>query len=324
MKEMVNLLWVENLKKHFKTSYGIVKAVDGIDFTIKSGEIFGLVGESGSGKSTAGHVIVGIYTPTVGRILFKDQDISVPAIKRPKRLKREIQMVFQDPASSLNPKKTIKDIVGLPLKVHGLVNSKEELEEKAAKALEMVELPPEELMYRHPADLGGGEKQAVSIARAISTNPSFVILDEPTSALDVSIQAKIIKALMKIQKDLNLSYLFITHDLSLMRNVASMVAIMYLGKIYEQAPTGMFFYNPLHPYTKMLLSSIPVLTDEENKMKPKKVAPKGEIPSAVNIPPGCRFHTRCPFTMDICKVKEPNFVMVEPGHHVACHLYNQK
>ena len=320
MDKNEDLLIVENLTKHFKTSFGVVRAVDGINFKVKLGETFGLVGESGSGKSTTGYVIMGIYTPTSGKILFKSKDISMHAKKRPKYLKKDLAIVFQDPASSLNPTKTVKDVVGLPLKVHELVNNRDELDQRAAELLEAVELPPKDFMQRRPRDLGGGERQAVAIARAIATNPSLIVLDEPTSALDVSIQAKIMKVLMRLQQKLNLSYLFITHDLSLMRNVASRVAIMYLAQIVEFAPTHMFFQNPLHPYTEMLLSSVPVLTDEEEKLKPKEVTSRGEIPSSINPPPGCRFHTRCPFVMDICKVKEPTFVVAEPGHHVACHL----
>jgi peptide/nickel transport system ATP-binding protein len=320
MDKYEDLLVVDNLTKHFKTSFGVVRAVDEVSFRVKPGETFGLVGESGSGKSTTGYVIMGIYTPTSGKIFFKGKDISVHAKKRPKHLKKEMAIVFQDPASSLNPTKTVKDIVGLPLKIHGLIKNADELEQRVAELLEAVELPAKDFMQRRPRDLGGGEKQAVAIARAIATNPSFIVLDEPTSALDVSIQAKIMKVLMRLQQELNLSYLFITHDLSLMRNVASRVAIMYLAKIVEFAPTAMFFQKPLHPYTQMLLSSVPVLTDEEEKLKPKEVISRGEIPSSINPPPGCRFHTRCPFASEICKTKEPTFTMVEPDHYVACHL----
>jgi len=319
VKKAEDLLVVENLTKHFKTSFGVVRAVDGINFKVRPGETFGLVGESGSGKSTTGYVIMGIYTPTSGKVIFKGKDISTHAKRRPKHLKKDLAIVFQDPASSLNPTKAVRDIVGLPLKVHALVNNDEELGEKVAELLKAAELPPEDFMNRRPRDLGGGERQAIAIARAIATNPSFIVLDEPTSALDVSIQAKIIKVLMRLQRELNLSYLFITHDLSLMRNVASRVAIMYLAQIVEFAPTRMFFQNPLHPYTQMLLSSVPVLTDEEEMLKPKEVTSRGEIPSSIRPPPGCRFHTRCPFAMDVCKVKEPTFVMVESRHHVACH-----
>jgi peptide/nickel transport system ATP-binding protein len=320
MEKAMDLLVVENLRKYFQTSFGLVKAIDGISFGVRVGETLGLVGESGSGKSTTGYVVIGIYKPTSGRLTFRNEDITIHAKRRPKNLKREMQIVFQDPASSLNPTKSVREIVGLPLRIHSLVHDNKVMDQKVAELLKAVELPPEDIMHRRPKDLGGGEKQAVAIARAISTNPSLLVLDEPTSALDVSIQAKIIKVLMKLQRELNLSYLFITHDLSLMRNVASRVAIMYLGKIVELAPARMFFENPLHPYTKMLLSSVPVLTEEEEMLKPKETKSRGEIPSSINPPPGCRFHTRCQFAKDICKVKEPKFLMIEPEHYLACHL----
>jgi oligopeptide/dipeptide ABC transporter ATP-binding protein len=315
-----DLLVVENLTKHFKTSFGVVRAVDAINFKVKPGETFGLVGESGSGKSTTGYVIIGIYTPTSGKIIFKGEDVSVHAKRRPKRLKREMAIVFQDPASSLNPTKTIKDLVETPLRIHGLAKNRDERSKRVVELLEAVELPPKDFMQRRPRDLGGGERQAVAVARAIATNPSFIVLDEPTSALDVSIQAKIMKVLMKLQQELNLSYLFITHDLSLMRNAASRVAIMYLAQIVEYAPTPVFFQNPLHPYTQMLLSSVPVLTDQEEMLKPRGVPSRGEVPSAINPPPGCRFHTRCPLANETCRSTAPTFVMVEPDHYVACHL----
>jgi len=320
MDKSENLLVVENLTKHFKTSFGVVRAIDEINFTVKPGETFGLVGESGSGKSTTGYVIMGIYTPTSGKIIFKGNDISTHAKKRPKYLKKDLAIVFQDPASSLNPTKTVQDVIGQPLKVHGLVKSRDEYHKRVAELLDAVELPPEDFMNRRPRDLGGGERQAVAIARAIATSPSFIVLDEPTSALDVSIQAKIMKVLMKLQQELSLSYLFITHDLSLMRNVSSRVAIMYLAQIVEFAPTAIFFQNPIHPYTRMLLSSVPVLTDEEEKLKPKEVRSSGEVPSAINPPPGCRFHTRCPIASETCKTRQPAFIMVEPDHYVACHI----
>lgn len=315
------ILRVENLKKYFKTSYGIVRAVDGINFKVKEGELLALVGESGSGKSTTGFTIVGVYTPTSGKIIYKNQDISIPVEKRPKSLKKEIQMVFQDPASSLNPTKIVKDIVALPLKVHYNMKNNSDIESKVTELLETVGLPPEDYMYRFPWELGGGEAQLVAIARALAPNPSFLILDEPTSALDVSMQAKVLRAIMKIQKEFKLSIIFITHDLRVVRNIASRVAIMYLGKIYEIGSTQEVFHNPLHPYTKMLFSSIPVIDEEETKIKPKGIESVGEIPSATNPPPGCRFHTRCPFATNICKEKEPHFINVEKSHAVACHLY---
>jgi oligopeptide/dipeptide ABC transporter ATP-binding protein len=314
-----DLLTIQDLVKHFKTPHGVVRAIDGINLNIRVGETFGLVGESGSGKSTTGYVVMGIYTPTSGKIIFKGKDISVHVRKRPKNIKKEMAIVFQDPASSLNSTKTVNDIIALPLKVHKMFKKNDEADERVTELLEAVELPSEDFKYRRPRDLGGGERQAVAIARAIATNPSFIVLDEPTSALDVSIQAKVMKVLMRLQQELNLSYLFITHDLSLMRNISSRVAIMYLAQIVERAPTPVFFRKPLHPYTQMLLSSVPVLTEEEEKLKPKGITSRGEVPSAINPPPGCRFHTRCPLARQACKVKEPALVMVEPEHYVACH-----
>ena len=316
------ILEVENLKKYFEVSSGTVKAVDGVTFGIEEGETFGLVGESGSGKSTTGHVIVGIYKPTSGRILYKGEDISIPLKKRPIRLKKEIQMVFQDPRSSLNPMQTVKDIIELPLRIHMRHMSSRDREAKVKGLLEEVGLPPEDFMNRFPRELGGGESQLVAIARALASEPSLIVLDEPTSALDVSIQAKIINVLLRLQREYKLSYLFITHDLSVERNVSRRIAIMYLGKIYELAPTERFFINPAHPYTKMLLSSIPVITEDEERLKPKEIRSIGEIPSPMNPPSGCRFRTRCPLAYAKCSEVEPQFTEVEDGHYVACHLYS--
>jgi len=314
------ILTVKNLKKYFITAQGTVRAVDGVSFSVKSGETFGLVGESGSGKSTVAYTVMGIYNPTSGEILFKGVNISQGINKRPKSLKKELQIVFQDPGSSLNPKRTIQQTLELPLKVHGSSGT-EDCTSRVIELLRMVELPAE-YMYRYPRELGGGEKQMVAIARALATSPSFILLDEPTSALDVSVQAKIMNMLMRFQKEFDLSYLFITHNLSLMRNVASRVAIMYLGKICEVTSASEFFHTPLHPYTRMLLSSIPVITKEEEALKPKKIASRGEIPSPVNVPPGCSFHSRCPERMEICSKEDPSIVEVEEGHTVRCHLYH--
>ena len=308
----------KDLKKYFLTSRGTVKAVDGINFSVPEGEMLGLVGESGSGKSTVAYTIMGMYRPTAGEILFRGQDISREARKRPKALKKEIQIVFQDPGSSLNPRRSIKQILELPLKVHGLLINKSGTQQ-VERLLEMVELPLD-YMYKHTEAIGGGEKQMVAIARALATSPSFVVLDEPTSALDVSVQAKIINKLMQLQKELNLTYLFITHDLSLMRNVATRVAIMYLGKICEVASASEFFRNPVHPYTQMLLSSIPVVSEEEEHLKPQKVLSRGEIPSPVNVPPGCSFHLRCPVKKEFCSADDPEMVEVGADHIVRCHL----
>ncbi|MCS7126103.1 MAG: ABC transporter ATP-binding protein [Aigarchaeota archaeon] len=317
---MNELLVVKNLKKYFKTKFGLVKAVDGITFHINEGETFALVGESGSGKSTTGHMIVGMYAPTSGEIYYKMNNISVHASKRPKNITREIQVVFQDPASSLNPSRYIKDIIGTPLKVYNLIRNSTEVEQKVADLLENVELPPELYMYRKPRELGGGELQAIAIARALSTNPKLIILDEPTSALDVITQAKIINLLLNLQKKHNLTYLFITHDLAVVRNIASRVAVMYLGKIVETAPTIELFNHCRHPYSMMLFSSIPVISEDEKNLKPKKITSIGEIPSSLSIPPGCRFHTRCPYAEARCKVEEPSLKHINSGHIVACHL----
>ncbi len=314
------ILAVKGLKKYFATDEGTVRAVDGISFTINEGETFGLVGESGSGKSTTAYTLMGIYTPTAGEITYKDMDISTGVKKRPLSLKKDMQMVFQDPGSSLNPKRSIEQIIELPLQVHGI--AKEERRNRVIELLRMVELP-EDYLDRQPTKIGGGEKQMVAIARALATNPTFVTLDEPTSALDVSMQAKIINKLIEFQETLDLSYLFITHNLSLMRNVATRVGIMYLGKLCEVAPTGEFFSNPLHPYTKMLLSSIPVITSEEEAVKPDKVVSRGEIPSPVNVPSGCYFHPRCNECTERCMREDPPMVEVEPGHFVKCHTMSE-
>ena len=323
---ITDLLTVTGLKKYFtigqigivKRTPITVKAVDGISFEVREGETFGLVGESGSGKSTVAYTVVGMYQPTEGDIAFRGQSLFQGGKKRPRALRKEIQIVFQDPGSSLNPRRTIKDIISLPLRIH---QRDGDLLPRITRLLEMVELPADYL-YKYPQMVGGGERQMVAIARALATDPSFVILDEPTSALDVSIQAKIINVLLRLQREFRLSYLFITHDLSLMRNVASRVAIMYLGKICEIAEAVEFFRNPYHPYTQMLLSSIPVVSAAEEELKPKKITSRGEIPSPVNIPSGCSFHPRCPVGTDVCSSVDPIMVEVEPGHTVRCHLFS--
>lgn len=316
---MDELLVVEGLRKFFATSRGIVRAVQDVSFAIHPGETFGLVGESGSGKSTVAYMVMGMYRPSGGRILFKGQDITMPHARRPLALKKELQIVFQDPGSSLNPRRSVREILELPLRVHRLVDGRK-LRERVEELLSTVELPPD-YAEKYPRALGGGEKQMVAIARALATEPSLLVLDEPTSALDVSIQAKIINTLVRIQKERRLGYLFITHDLSLMRNIAHRVAIMYLGRIMELAPAQVFFERPLHPYTQMLLSSIPVISEEEERLKPEKIVSTGEIPSPVNLPPGCVFHPRCREAREVCRREEPGMREVEVGHLVRCHLY---
>jgi peptide/nickel transport system ATP-binding protein len=312
-----DLLIVENLKKFFVTSRGTVRAVDDVSFTAKEGETLGIVGESGSGKSTVAYTIIGLHAPTDGRITFDGNDMSTGISNRSRLLKSSLQIVFQDPGTSLNPRRTIEQILSLPLQVHG-VGTRRSRRNDIIELLERVELPADYL-FKSPHMLGGGERQMVAIARALATDPRLVILDEPTSALDVSIQAKIINMLCGFQDDMKLTYLFITHDLSLMRNVASRVAIMYLGKIYELAPTDEFFERPLQPYTKMLLSSIPVVLPEEEAIKPSLIVSEGEIPSPVNVPPGCGFHTRCSEMGEDCDADEPQLVEVKEGHFVRCH-----
>ena len=326
MKQIRNnsILKIEKLKKYFNIGKDKkcpinVRAVDGVDLEINYGETLGLVGESGSGKSTIAYTVIGIYCPTSGQIWFKGQNIGVKASKRPLSFKKEIQIVFQDPGSSLNPRQTIEKILALPFGLHTQI-TKSQIREEMVELLNKVELSSDYLT-KYPSSIGGGEKQMIAIARALVSNPSLIVLDEPTSALDVSVQAKIINKLMDLQKKMQLTYLFITHDLSLMRNIADRVAIMYLGKICEVADTNTFFEKPLHPYTKMLISSVPVIFEEEEELKPKKIIYTGEIPSPVNIPSGCSFHPRCPYKMNICLEEEPELLEIFTGHLVRCHLF---
>ncbi|GAB4118159.1 MAG: dipeptide ABC transporter ATP-binding protein [Candidatus Caldatribacteriota bacterium] len=328
MKHILNnkILKIEKLKKYFnigkvKNDFIYVRAVDGVDLEINYGETLGLVGESGSGKSTIAYTVVGMYYPTSGKILFKGENIGMEISRRSISSKKDIQIVFQDPGSSLNPKQTIDRILSLPLKIHTHLNKKQ-IQEKIIELLEKVELSTEYL-YKFPPSIGGGEKQMVAIARALAPNPSLVVLDEPTSALDVSVQAKIINKLIDLQREMKLTYLFITHDLSLMRNVANRIAIMYLGKICEVAKAVTFFEKPLHPYTQMLISSVPVISQEEENLKPKKVVSIGEIPSPVNIPSGCNFHLRCPYKMPVCSKLDPEMIEISSEHLIRCHLYTK-
>jgi len=323
------ILNLDNVKKYFPVRHGFlqrvtayVKAVDGITLSIKEREILGLVGESGSGKSTLGYTIAGIYRLTAGKIIFKGEDLATWQHRDVHAIRKKLQIVFQDPGSSLNPRRTIAQTLELPLKVHRLGTRRERLE-KLRELMQKVELP-EEYLYKYPRALSGGQRQRVAIARALAVEPEFVILDEPTSALDVSVQAKIVRLLLSLAKESNLTYLFITHDLSLMRNIANRVAIMYLGKICEVGPTEDVFLKPLHPYTKMLISSIPVVSEEEESLKPERIFAQGEIPSPVNIPRGCRFRTRCPEGRETCSQVEPEIRKVEPGHFVSCHLFSDQ
>ena len=317
------LLTLKNLKQYFPVGKDrFVRAVDGGGLTLHPGGVLGIVGESGSGKSTIAYTVMGMYGMTGGEIDFEGEVFTKETKrKRSMKFRREAQIVFQDPGSSLNPYQDVRSILSLPLKVHKVV-PKNEIDDKILEILEMVELPAD-FMYKSPNSIGGGEKQLVSIARALCCNPKFIILDEPTSSLDVSIQAKIINMLIKLKKEQNLTYMFITHDMGVMRNVSNRVAIMYLGKICEIAPTETFYRNPLHPYTQMLLSSIPVVSEEDETIKPKAVECVGEIPSPVNVPTGCSFHTRCPYKCERCTKEDPVMREVEPGHTVRCHLIDK-
>lgn len=315
------ILVLKDLKKYFpidKTHF--VRAIDGVNLSVNKGEILGLVGESGSGKSTIAFTVLGMYSPTSGQIIFDGEDVGLSK-KRSMKFKKSVQIVFQDPGSSLNPFQDIRQILSLPLIVHNIA-PKKQIDKKILEVLEMVELP-KNFISKSPNSIGAGEKQLVSIARALCCDPKFVILDEPTSSLDVSIQAKIINMLLKIYKKRSMTYMLITHDLSLMFNLSTRVAILYLGKICEIAHTEVFYSNPMHPYTQMLLSSIPVISEEDEALKPKKVISTGEIPSPVNIPKGCGFNTRCIYKMDICTEEDPFIREVSPEHFVRCHLFSQ-
>ena len=317
------ILEIKDLKKYFPLANGkTVKAVDGVSMKLFKGETLGLVGESGCGKSTIAYTVVGMYGATDGEALYKGTNLAAKGYKRTLEQKGEIQIVFQDPGSSLNSRRTIEKSMEVPLDIHDKM-PKAKKQERIESLLEMVGLP-KEYKNKMPRNIGGGERQLVSVARALATNPELIILDEPTSALDVSVQAKVINTLIDLQKQLEISYLFITHDLSLMRNVATRVAILYLGRLCELAPTAEFFRAPLHPYTQMLLSSIPVATEEEEAIKPEQIISQGEIPSPVNAPKGCTFHTRCKDCMEICKTKPPVMVEVGPEHFVCCHKYAEK
>ena len=315
-----DVLVIEHLKKYFPTKDKdkFVKAIDDVSFTVRENEVVGLVGESGSGKSTTAYSVIGMHTITDGKMTFLGQDISMPAEKRSMELKKQIQIVFQDPGTSLNPQRSVGNIISMPLKVHKIV-PKNEIEDRTRELIDLVGLP-QDCYYKSPTSLGGGEKQLVAIARALTTNPKMIILDEPTSALDVSIQAKIIGKLMDLREQFKMSYMFITHDMSLMRNISDRIAIMYLGHIMEMAPAAEFFSKPEHPYTQMLISSIPVVLPEEEALKPAQIRPEGEIPSPVNMPSGCRFHTRCRHAAERCKSEEPPMREYTHDHFTCCHL----
>ena len=315
---------VENLKKYYPVTAGLlskhvadVKAVDGVSFHIIEGETLGLVGESGCGKSTLGRVMLRLEQPTAGKVLYKGNDIMTWDKRQLKEMRKEAQMIFQDPQSSLDPRMTIGDSIGEALLIHGMKNERERLE-RVEDLLKQVGLEPEHAI-RYPHEFSGGQKQRIGIARALAVNPKLIVADEPVSALDVSVQAQILNLIMDLQHELGLAYLFIAHDLSVIGYVSDRIAVMYLGQIVELAEKTDLFSHPLHPYTEALLSAISI---PDPHQKRKGILLQGEVPSPVNPPPGCRFHTRCPRIMEICHQEEPPLRQLEKNHLVSCHLYD--
>jgi len=294
-----------------------VHAVDGISFKIEAGEVFGLVGESGSGKTTTGRLLLRLIEPTSGKIIFNGEDLAKLPDKELKPLRRRMQMIFQDPYESLNPRMTIKDILSEPLTVQKLVDSRAKIDEKIREILEAVELTPADMfLLRYPHELSGGQRQRVVVARAFILDPEFVVADEPVSMLDVSIRAGILDLMLNLVEKFNASFLYITHDLALARHMCDRIAVMYLGKIVEMGLTEKIVYEPMHPYTDALIKAVPI---PDPKAKRTEVVIKGEIPSPINPPTGCRFHTRCPSARATCRKEEPSLIDVGGKHYVACH-----
>lgn len=315
------LLKVENLKKYFTIKNNqTVKSVDDISIEIKRGETFGLVGESGSGKSTLGKTIVGLQDPTEGRMFYNGVDLSTLGRKEKAIANREMQMIFQDPHASLNPRMRVGDIIAEGIDAHGLAKGKDR-QERVYDLLERVGLRPEHAR-RYPHEFSGGQRQRIGIARALAVNPKFIVADEPISALDVSIQAQVINLLEDLREQEGLTYLFIAHDLGMVKHISDRIGVMYLGKMMELAASNDLFAEPLHPYTQALMSAIPVA--KPGAAKRERIVLQGDPPSPVNPPSGCRFRTRCPHAMSICAEMIPDFREVQPEHWVACHLYNER
>jgi oligopeptide transport system ATP-binding protein len=319
------ILQVTDLKKHFPITSGIivqrqvgaVRAVDGVSFNVYKGETLGLVGESGCGKSTTGRTILQLYRPTSGSVVFEGKELSTMKGEELRRMRQRMQIIFQDPYASLNPRMTVGNIVSEPLRIHKLKQGAE-LREYVESLLERVGLNPY-YINRYPHEFSGGQRQRIGIARALALSPSFIVADEPISALDVSIQAQVVNLLEDLQSEMNLTYLFIAHDLSMVRHICDRVAVMYLGKIVELAETDELYDNPLHPYTQSLLSAVPV-PDPDVEEKRQRVILKGDLPSPANPPQGCNFNTRCPVSFDLCyNPPDPELIEVRPGHWVACH-----
>lgn len=320
------ILSVRNLKKHFpinagfilQRQVGAVRAVDGISFDIYRGETLGLVGESGSGKSTTGRTILQLYRPTDGSVLFEGQDLTSLKGNELRRMRRQMQIIFQDPFAALNPRMTVGSIISEPLEIHGLYKKKRERQEFVEGLMERVGLNPF-FVNRYPHEFSGGQRQRVGIARALALEPSFIVADEPISALDVSIQAQVVNLMEDLQQELGLTYLFIAHDLSMVRHICDRVAVMYLGKIVELGPTDAVYDNPQHPYTQALLSAVPE-PNPARDVNEGRIIIKGDLPSPANPPTGCNFNTRCPVAFELCYHDEdPPLIEVSPGHFAACH-----
>ena len=309
------ILEVENLTKYFATPAGQLHAVDGVSFSIEEGKTLGIVGESGCGKSTTGRCILKLIEPTSGRIVFDGEDITFYSRRKMRRLRQEMQMVFQDPFSSLDPRQTVSQLISEPIIEHKLLSSKADIDRRTLELMETVGLA-ERYVNVYPHELDGGRRQRIGIARALAVNPKLIVCDEPVSALDVSIQAQILNLLKQLQRDMGLTYIFITHDLSVVKYFSDDIAVMYLGQMVEKAPSDDLFKNPIHPYTKALLSAIPLPI--VGKDKPQRQLIKGEITSPVNLPDECRFGKRCDYTADVCRRCNPPLKEVEANHFVAC------
>lgn len=328
MTENNLLLRVVDLKKHFPIAsggflgrqVGKVKAVDGVSFSISRGETLGLVGESGCGKSTTGRAILQLQKPTSGQVFFEGKNLTTLSPEELRRSRPHMQMIFQDPYASLNPRHSVGKIVGEPLLIHSIMRG-QQLQERVAELLKLVGLNPA-YSRRYPHEFSGGQRQRIGIARALSLNPSFIVCDEPISALDVSIQAQVVNLLQDLQEQLGLTYLFIAHDLSMVKHISHRVAVMYLGKIMELTDRQTLFADPLHPYTQSLNSAVPLPAPKLERQR-RRVILSGDPPSPANPPSGCVFHTRCPLTADRCALEVPAYRQIRPGHFVACHLADE-